>query len=47
MFLVMMIPGLKNMRKKLGIFLRLFIDELNKLWSIDVKTYGVYRKENV
>jgi len=47
MFSVMMILGPKNMRKKLDIFLRLFIDELNKLWSIGVKTYGVYRKENV
>jgi len=47
MFLVMMILGPKNIRKRLNIFLRLFINELNKLWSIGVKTYGVYRKKNV
>jgi len=46
MFLSMMIPGPKNPWKKLDVFLRLLIDELNNLWSVGVETYDVYRKEN-
>jgi len=46
MFLVMMIPGPKNPGKKLDVFLRPLIDELNNLWFAGVETYNVYRKEN-
>jgi hypothetical protein len=41
-----MIPGPKNLGKKLDVFLRPLIDELNNLWSVGVETYDVYRKEN-
>jgi len=46
MFFEMMISGPKNPGKKLDVFLRLSIDELNNLWFIGVETYNVYRKEN-
>jgi hypothetical protein len=46
MFLLMIIPGPKNLEKKLGIFLWPLIDELTKLWLVGVSTYDVYRKEN-
>ena len=46
MFLAMMIPGPKNPRKNLGVFLRPLIDELNNLWSVGVETYDVYKKKN-
>jgi len=45
MFLSMIIPGLKNPGKKLDVFLRPLIDELNNLWFVGVETYDVYRKE--
>jgi hypothetical protein len=45
MFLSMMISGPKNLGKKLDVFLRPLIDELNNLWSVGVETYDVYRKE--
>jgi hypothetical protein len=46
MFLAMIIPGPKNPGKKLDVFLRPLIDELNKLWSVGVETYDVYNKQN-
>jgi hypothetical protein len=46
MFLSMMILGPKNPRKKLDVFLRPLIDELNNVWSVGVETCDVYRKEN-
>ena len=46
MFLAMVILGPKNPGKKLDVFLRPLIDELNNLWSVGVETYDVYRKEN-
>ena len=45
MFLSMMIPGPKNSGKKLDVFLRPLIDELNNLWFVGVEIYDVYRKE--
>ena len=42
----MMIPGPKNPGKKLDVFRRPLIDELNNLWFAGVETYNVYRKEN-
>jgi len=41
-----MIPGPKNLGKKLDVFLRPLIDELNNLWFVGVETYDVYKKEN-
>ena len=46
MFLSMIIPGPKNPGKKIDVFLRPLVDELNKLWSVGVEKYDVYRKEN-
>jgi hypothetical protein len=46
MFLSMMIPGPTNPGKRLHVFLRPLIDELNNLWFVGVETYDVYRKEN-
>jgi len=46
MFLSMMIPGPTNPGKRLDVFLRPLIDELNNLWFVGVETYDVYRKEN-
>jgi hypothetical protein len=45
MFLAMMIPRPKNSGKKLDVFLRLLIDELNNLWFVGVETFNVYRKK--
>jgi len=45
MFLTMMIPGPKNLGKKIDVFLRPLIDELKNLWSVGVETYDVYRKK--
>jgi len=42
----MMIPEPKNPGKKLDVFQRPLIVELNNLWSVGVETYNVYRKEN-
>ena len=46
MFLLMIIPGSKNLGKKLNVFLRPLIDELKKLCLDCVNTYDIYRKEN-
>jgi len=46
MFLSMMILGPTNPGKRLDVFLRPLIDELNNLWFVGVETYDVYRKEN-
>jgi hypothetical protein len=46
MFLSMMIPGPTNPGKRLDVFLRPLIDELNNLWFVGVETYDVFRKEN-
>jgi hypothetical protein len=41
-----MIPGPKIPGKKLDVFLRPLIDELNNLLFVGVETYDVYRKKN-
>lgn len=45
-FLNMVIPGPKSPGKKLDVFLRPLIYELNGLWSEGVQTYDASKQEN-
>jgi hypothetical protein len=46
MFLTFIIPGPKNPKHKVGVYLQSLIDELNKLWSESVPTYDISKKQN-
>jgi Transposase family tnp2/Domain of unknown function (DUF4218)/Transposase-associated domain len=46
MFLSVLIPGPKNPKDKLDVFLQPLIEELNQLWSEGVLSYDVSKKQN-
>ena len=46
MFLSILVPGLKNQKDKLIVFLQPLIAELNHLWDVGVNTYDISKKQN-
>lgn len=46
MFLTVIVPGPKNPKNKLDVFLQPLIAELNELWEVGVETYDVSKKQN-
>jgi hypothetical protein len=46
LFFTVIIPGLKNPKHKVDVYLHPLIDELNKLWSKGVPTYDISKKQN-
>ena len=46
MFLTVLVPGPKNPKDNLDVFLQPLIHDLNMLWGNGVKTYDVARKKN-
>jgi hypothetical protein len=46
MFFTVIIPGIKNPKNKVDVYLQPLIDELNKLWSEGVLTYDIFMKQN-
>ena len=45
-FLLILVPGLKNPKDKLDVFLQPLIVELNHLWDVGVNTYDISKKQN-
>ena len=46
MFFIVIVPGPKNPKNKLDVFLQPLIDELKELWEVGVETYDVSTKRN-
>ncbi|XP_049374826.1 uncharacterized protein LOC125839892 [Solanum verrucosum] len=46
MFLSVIVPGPKNPKQKIDVFLQPLIEELKKLWEVGVQTYDVSSKNN-
>ena len=46
MFLAVIVPGLKNPKEKLDVFLQALIAELRDLWEVGVETFDVFSKRN-
>ncbi|XP_039123357.1 uncharacterized protein LOC120259972 [Dioscorea cayenensis subsp. rotundata] len=46
MFLTVIVPGPKNPKKKLDVYLQPLIAELKHLWDVGVQTYDVSKKQN-
>jgi len=46
MFLTLIIPGLKNPKEKIDVYLQPLIDELKLLWNEGVLTYDISKKQN-
>ena len=46
MFLSILVPGPKNPKDKLDVFLQPLIAELNHLWDVGVNTYDISKKQN-
>ena len=46
MFLSIIVPGPKNPKQKLDVFLQPLIAELKTLWEVGVCTYDISRKQN-
>lgn len=46
MFLTIIVPGPKNPKHKLDVYLQPLIEELNQLWSEGVTTYDISKKHN-
>jgi hypothetical protein len=45
-FFIVIVPGLKNPKHKVDIYLQPLMDELNKLWSEGVPAYDISKKQN-
>ena len=46
MFLSIIVPGLRNPKEKLDVFLQPLIAELKQLWEVGVETYDISTKKN-
>ena len=46
MFLTVIVPGPRNPKDKLDVYLQPLISELQALWEIGVETYDISRKQN-
>lgn len=46
MFLTVLVPGPRNPKEKLDVFLQPLIEELKNLWEVGVQTYDVSLKQN-
>ncbi|XP_019158513.1 PREDICTED: uncharacterized protein LOC109155282 [Ipomoea nil] len=46
MFLTVLVPGPKNPKEKIDVFLQPLIVELNQLWEVGVQTYDISKKQN-
>ena len=46
MLLTVLIPGPRNPKDKLNVFLQPLIDELNQLWEVGVSTHDISLKQN-
>ena len=46
MFLSIIVPGLRNPKEKLDVFLQPLIVELKHLWKVGEQTYDVSSKHN-
>ena len=46
MFVTLVIPGPKNPKQRLDVFLQLLIYELKSLWDVGVETWDVSLKQN-
>ncbi|CAA0819152.1 Unknown protein, partial [Striga hermonthica] len=46
MFLTVLVPGPKNPKDKLDVYLQPLIKELNQLWDVGVQTYDISKKQN-
>ncbi|XP_050229104.1 uncharacterized protein LOC126678246 [Mercurialis annua] len=46
MFLTVIVPGPRNPKHQMDIFLQPLTDELNHLWEFGVETYDVHRRQN-
>ena len=46
MFLTVLIPGPRNPKQQMDIFLQPLIAELNQLWECGVTTYDVHKCQN-
>ena len=46
MFLTVLIPGPRNPKEKLDVFLQPLVEELNQLWEVGVSTYDISLKQN-
>ncbi|XP_047949382.1 uncharacterized protein LOC125195248 [Salvia hispanica] len=46
MFLTVLVPGPRNPKDKLDVFLQPLIDELKQLWEVGVPTYDISLKQN-
>ena len=46
LFLTVIVPGQKNPKNKLDVFLQPLIAELKEIWEVGVKTYDVFKKIN-
>ncbi|KAK6128488.1 hypothetical protein DH2020_037772 [Rehmannia glutinosa] len=46
MFLTVLVPGPKNPKDKLDVYLQPLIKELNQLWDVGVQTYDISKKKN-
>ena len=46
MFLTVIVPGPRNPKEKLDVYLQPLISELQALWEIGVETYDISRKQN-
>ena len=47
MFLSIIVPGPKNLKQKLDVFLQPLSTELKTLWEVGVCTYDISRKKNL
>ena len=45
-FLSLLIPGPKNPKNHLGVYMQPLIDELKHLWSVGSMTYDISKKQN-
>ena len=45
-FLTLVIPGLRHTGRNIDVYLRLLVDELRVLWSDEICTYDVSKKQN-
>ena len=46
MFLTVIVPGPKNPKNNLDVFLQPLIAELKELWEVGIETYDVSKKRN-
>ena len=45
-FLIILVPGPRNLKDKLDVYLQPLIHELNLLWDYGVEAFDIYRNQN-